>query len=128
MLRRIGFSIVLLIITAFSAHAAGIKPYDAASFDKAVAGGNTVIAHVHASWCPVCRRQQNVLAPLANGPLGGKAEFFRVDFDSDRDFLQVHRVPSQSVIIIFRNGKEVDRLIGTTNANEIEARLSAAVS
>ena len=128
MLRRIGFSIVLLIMTAFATQAAGIKPYDAAGFDKAVAGGNTVIAHVHASWCPVCKRQQNVLAPLADGPLSGKAEFFRVDFDSDADFLRAHRVPSQSVIIIFRNGKEVDRLVGTTNADEIKARLSAAVS
>lgn len=128
MLRKIGLSVFLLIITAFSANAAGIKPYDAASFEKAVAGGNTVIAHVHASWCPVCARQQNVLAPLADGPLAGKAQFFRVDFDSDRDFLRAHRVPVQSVIIIFRNGKEIDRLVGTTNAAEIEARLAAAVS
>jgi thioredoxin-like negative regulator of GroEL len=128
MLRRIGFSLILLVLTAFSANAADIRPYEAARFEKAVASGNTVIAHVHADWCPVCKRQQNALAPLADGPLDGKADFFRVDFDSDNDFLQAHRVPSQSVIIIFKGGKEVDRLVGTTDAAEIEARLSAAVS
>lgn len=128
MLRSVGFSIVLLIITAFSSHAAGIRPFDAASFEEAVDQGETVIAHVHAKWCPICVRQEKVLAPLAEGQFSGKAKFFRVNYDTEYDFLRAHRVPSQSVIIIFRNGKEVDRLSGTTNADEIKAHLSAATS
>ncbi len=128
MIRRLSLSILFIVMTALTAHAAEIKPYEAASFETAVAAGDTVIAHVHADWCPVCVRQQKVLTPLVDGALDGKAEFFEVNFDTDTDFLKTHKVPSQSVIIIFKGGKEIDRLNGTTDAAEIQSRLSAAVS
>ncbi len=127
MARRFALSFLFLAFTALAASAGGFKPYEAASFEKAIAEGKTVVVHVHADWCPVCKRQQTALEPLAAGALGEKAEFVRVDFDKDTQFLTANKIPTQSVILVFKGGAEVERIIGTTNAGEIESTLSAAI-
>ncbi len=101
-------------VAALPALAAGVKPYDAESFAKALAAG-PVVVHVHAEWCPVCKAQQPALEKLSTDAKLSKVGFVRVNFDKDKDFLRAHRVANQSVIVVFKGGKEVARLSGLTD-------------
>lgn len=127
MIRRFGLATLILVVTAFSALAGGVKSYDAASFDKAIADGKSVIVHVHADWCPTCKRQQPTIKSLSADPDLSAVEFVEVNFDKHKDFLKANRVPSQSVILIFKGGKEVGRLNSVTDAEEITSKIKAAV-
>lgn len=95
-----------------------LKPYEADNFPKVVAAG-PVIVHVHADWCPVCKVQRPTLASLANDPKLAKVSFVVVNFDKDKDFLKANKVANQSVIVVFKGGKEVARLSGVTDAAKI---------
>ena len=83
--------------------------------------------HVYAGWCPVCRAQRPVLEALAREKAFEGVKFVTVDFDKDKEFLRTHRVANQSVILVFKNGQEVARLIGITDADKIRAGLLAAL-
>ncbi len=102
--------------------AAGMKPYEATSFSHALASG-PVVVHVHADWCPVCKAQKPILEMLASDAALSKVEFITVNFDKDKAFLRAHRIANQSVIVVFKNGKEVARIPGETDP----ARLRSGV-
>jgi thioredoxin len=86
-----------------------------------------IVVHVYAGWCPVCRAQKPVIEALAKDRAFEGVKFVTVDFDKDREFLRAHRVANQSIILGFKNGQEVARLIGTTDADKIRAGLLGAL-
>ncbi|MGF1621202.1 MAG: thioredoxin family protein [Rhodomicrobiaceae bacterium] len=128
MIRRFSLVFIALVFTAVAAQAGSLKPYQANAFEQAMSAGKTVIVHVHAEWCPVCHRQVPALQALADDPALADAEFIQVNFDKDRDFLQANRISGQSVILVFREGREVERLIGVTDSARIQSAVKAAVS
>ena len=119
-------SAVILAAMALPTWANAQERYEPRSFEEALASG-AVVVHVYADWCPVCRAQKPVLAALAKDQALAGARFVTVDFDKDRQFLRSHRVANQSVILVFRNGQEVARLIGITDAEKIRAGLLGAL-
>lgn len=129
MFRRTFVALIVCALTGLAAHAAaGVKPYSKASFTVALSSAEAVVVHVHADWCPVCRKQQPTIQALAADPSMAKVSFVQVDFDKDRDFLKSYKVASQSTILVFRGGKEVARLNGVTDPAQIKQKLQAAVS
>jgi thioredoxin 1 len=102
------------------------EPYQAQSLESAIASG-PVVVHVYASWCPVCQKQKPILAALARDQALAGVRFVTVDFDKDRQFLRTYRVGNQSVILLFKSGQEVVRLIGITDAESMRARLLGAL-
>jgi thiol-disulfide isomerase/thioredoxin len=127
MIRRIGLAALLLVFGAFAASAGEMKPYSPATFIKSLASGKTIVVHVQADACAACKKQQPILKSLSEEKDLAKVEFVRVNFEKDEEFLVVHRVSSQSVILVFKDGKEVERLKDTTDAAEITSKIKAAV-
>lgn len=128
MIRAFGLAAIILIVTAFAAAAGSVKSYKADAFSKALAADKTIVVHVHADWCPVCKKQQPAIKSLSDDEALSRVEFVQVNFDTDQDFLKANKVSSQSVILVFKKGKEVARLNGVTDAGQIKAKVKAAVS
>jgi thioredoxin 1 len=106
--------------------ATGFVEYKKAAFETALKGSKPVLVHVHADWCPTCRRQQTVFNELAKTPDFQKLTAFTVDFDMDGEFKTAYQVRNQSVIIIFKGGKEVARSGGVTDKAQIAAMIAEA--
>ena len=128
MIRRFGAFFFVFIFSIATAQAGSLKPYNSADFDKALSAGKTIVVHVHADWCPVCHRQAPALQSLADDPAMAGAEFVQVNFDKDRDFLKANRISGQSVILVFKDGREVKRLVGVTDSDSIQSTVKAATS
>ncbi|MCZ8375940.1 MAG: thioredoxin family protein [Beijerinckiaceae bacterium] len=106
--------------------ATGFSAYTKETFDAALKGSKPVLVHVHADWCPTCKRQQVVFNELAKTPEFGKLVAFTVDFDMDGEFKSAHKVRNQSVILVFKGGKEVARSGGVTDKAQIAAIIAEA--
>jgi thioredoxin len=119
-------SVMVLAAQALPAVACAQDRYEAQSFESAIASG-PVVVHVYAGWCPVCRKQEPILASLAKDQAMAGVRFVTVDFDKDRQFLRTYRVGNQSIILLFKNGQEIVRLIGITDADGIRAGLLGAL-
>ncbi len=121
MLTYIRNFLVISTLTISSAFAIGDK-FDQPTFDRLQAEGKPVLVAVHADWCATCRAQESALKDMLNTPPYNKLRVLRVDFDKQKDTVRFFNVRWQSTLIVFRNGKEVDRSTADTDKESI-ARL-----
>lgn len=114
-------------LLAVPAVAADAKKFDARAFEAAQAAGKSIVVEVHADWCPVCTKQKPVSAQLRARPEFAKAEFFVVDFDTQKDALTRFKVSRQSTLLAFRGKTETSRSTGVTDPVEIEKLFKSAL-
>lgn len=129
--RRALFAVTGLALTAgiFTAAAAlppGFADYKKEKFDAALKGAKPVLVHVHADWCPVCVRQEKAFNELSQSPDFKKFTAIQVNFDMDTDFRKTYNVNNQSVILVFKAGKETGRIGGVTDTAKIAEFLAKA--
>jgi thioredoxin 1 len=92
-------------------------------FDKALESGQPILIHVTAPWCEICQAQKPIVADLLSRADFKNMKKFDVDFDTQKEILRRYKVQSQSTMIVYKAGKEVDRQVGQTDPATIEALL-----
>lgn len=102
-----------------------IKHLTDANFSQEVAKGVTAV-DFHADWCGPCRMLAPVLEQVA-GEVKGKAAIGKVDIDSEQKTAAQFQITSVPTVILFKDGKEVNRLIGLRNAEAIKEFILSAV-
>lgn len=126
MYRHIRYFFLILAFTASSAFAIGDN-FDQARFDRLIEAGQPVLIAIHADWCSTCRAQENVLKELLKAFPYNKLQVLRVDFDKQQNVVHAFKTRWQSTLIVFKNGKEIDRSTGDTNKNSIARMLREAL-
>ena len=102
-----------------------IKHLTDATFSHEIAKGVTVV-DFHAEWCGPCRMLAPVLEQVAS-EVKGKAVVAKVDSDSEQKTASQFQITSVPTLILFKDGKEVNRLIGLRNAEAVKEFVLAAV-
>ncbi len=95
------------------------------NFTQEIAGGVTVV-DFHAEWCGPCRMLAPVLEQVA-GEVQGKAVIAKVDIDSEQKTAAQFQITSVPTLILFKDGKEVNRLVGLRNADAVKEFVIAAI-
>lgn len=104
--------------------AAEAVPFSRAAFERAQAEGRTIIVHVHADWCHVCRAQ----APNIERATGSDVVVFRLDWDDQRSEAQRFNATTQSTVIAFRGRRETGRIAGDSTPSAISALVRTAAN
>ena len=102
-----------------------IKHLTDANFDKETESGVTLV-DFHANWCGPCRMLAPVLEQVAKD-VKGKAAIGKIDIDAEQKVATRFQITSVPTMILFKDGKEVNRLIGLRNADAIKDFMLAAV-
>jgi thioredoxin 1 len=89
--------------------------------EKAKKNGLTLV-DFNAPWCAPCRLQEPIIRQLADS-FKGKASIAAVNIDESRDVALNVGIRSIPTLVLFRNGKEVQRFVGLQS----EATLSEAM-
>jgi thiol-disulfide isomerase/thioredoxin len=105
------------------AFAASERPFDETAFTAAQRAGKPILVAIHASWCPNCKAQAPILSDLMADPKFRDLEYFRVDFDGQKDVVRRLGARMQSTLIAFKGDKEQARSVGDTNRTSIAALL-----
>jgi thioredoxin 1 len=115
-------------IAAGTAHAQAktFRTYRPEEFKKLLASGKPTIVHIHADWCPVCRRQITIMNEAFKDPKYANVNLVRVNYDKDKQFLSDYKAPRHATIIVYRSGKEVKRISYDTDPERILAVLATA--
>jgi thiol-disulfide isomerase/thioredoxin len=111
------FLAIPALVIAMPAFAADFTKYKKAEFDSLLASGKPVFVHVHADWCPTCKKQMSAF-PTALKEIGGVRKIV-VNFDEDGDFKAKYNVRNQSTLIVFKGGQEVARAVGVVDPDKI---------
>ena len=78
-----------------------------------------VLVDFWATWCGPCRRQAPVVEELAEA----EYEVGKVDVDKEPSLAQQYKIMSIPTLLIFKDGKEVQRLIGLTPKDTLKKLL-----
>jgi len=90
------------------------------TFPKEVVGRpGTVMVAFWASWCSACQALLPILEQMAPR-YGGRVKFARLNVDQNRATSSRYEVMSLPTLILFRNGREVNRLSGAVPMSEVD--------
>jgi thioredoxin 1 len=84
-----------------------------------------VMVDFWASWCGPCRKLAPTVEQLARD-MEGRAIIAKLNVDQARDIAATYGVQSIPTLIIFKDSREVNRLVGLTTQDRLELALQAA--
>ena len=85
-----------------------------------------VLVDFYATWCPPCRMIAPVIEQLA-ADYAGQAKVFKVNVDDSPVVASRFRVQGVPTVMIFRNGKVVDTLVGAQSVARYQAALDRLI-
>ncbi len=86
-----------------------------------------VLVDLWAPWCGPCRMIGPVLEKLA-GEFAGRVRFVKVNVDENQRTAARFRADAIPLLLILKEGREVDRIVGVQPGPEIARRLNQILS
>ncbi|MCH9634624.1 MAG: Thioredoxin [Chlamydiae bacterium] len=99
-----------------------IRKVSSADFKDTIQSGLTLV-DFFAEWCAPCRMLVPVLEEIAEEKKGA-LKLCKVDIDQAQDITNEFQVTSVPTLILFKDGKEVNRTIGLKGADELRELIS----
>lgn len=100
--------------------------WNESEFEKALQKNDVVLADFWAEWCGPCKRIGPVIDEVA-GEYKGKAAVGKVNVDSNRATAAKFGVMSIPTLILFKGGREVDRVVGSVPKERITNALDKLI-
>jgi thioredoxin 1 len=97
----------------------GIQQLTDDNFDSIINGGKPVFIDFWAAWCGPCRMIAPIVEELAPS-YQGKAVIAKMDVDAQPNVPQKLGVTSIPTLMMFKDGKLVDRAVGAMPRGELQ--------
>jgi thioredoxin 2 len=92
--------------------------------DVLQAGPRPVVVDFWAAWCGPCRVLAPVLDALA-AESGGRYRVAKLNVDENKQTAAQFRIEGIPTLLVFKDGRLVDRIVGVAPRQEIAARVAA---
>ncbi len=89
--------------------------------------GKPIVVDFWASWCAPCHMMAPILRGLAK-EFDGQVIFAKVDVQNNRDLAAQFNIKTIPTLVLFRNGKEWDRLTGVKGRSELRKLIGTMLS
>ena len=98
------------------------------TFDAEVVEAETpVIVDFWAEWCGPCKMIAPIVEELAE-EYDGKVLFTKLDIDSNPEVSMKYGIRSIPTLLVFKDGKPVEQIIGAVPKREIHKRVEAVLA
>ena len=92
---------------------------DESTFEEEITAGVPVVVDFWAEWCAPCRLISPVLSDLA-----ARLKIVKVDVDRNQALAARWRAMSIPLLVVMRDAREVDRVVGAIPKHQLEQRLA----
>jgi thioredoxin 1 len=94
-----------------------------ATFRQTIENHPLVVVDCWASWCGPCRMVAPVIEELARD-YAGKVLFGKLNVDENREVSMQHGIMSIPTLLVFKNGKLVDTIVGAMPKQTLEPKIT----
>lgn len=106
---------------------AGMVELSDSTFEKEVLKSEEpVLVDFWAPWCGPCRILAPVVEEIANS-YSGRLKVGKLNVDDNQETTMAYGIRSIPTLIIFKNGKAIDQIIGAVPKSEIERMVKKAL-
>lgn len=84
----------------------------------------TVLADFYADWCGPCRMLSPMLEEMSNNNKKSEVKFVKVNVDENQQLAGQFGIMSIPTVVVFKDGKVVNQLIGVRHPSEYERAIS----
>ena len=106
---------------------ANVSKFTDGNFDaEVVKSGVPVLVDFWAEWCGPCRLMGPILDELAPA-YTGKLKIGKLNVDENQDSPSQFGVMNIPTMIVFRGGKEIDRIVGAMSKADLQKKLDKAL-
>lgn len=100
---------------------------EASQFDNEVLQSEQpVLVDFWATWCRPCIAITPTIEEIAS-ELAGKAKVYKVDVDQNQELAMQYDIMSIPALVVFKGGKEVERMVGAGSKADIKGLLEKHV-
>ena len=93
------------------------------NFDAQIETG-VVLVDFWATWCPPCKIQGPIVEQVATR-VQGQAKVAKLDVDSAPDIAQRFAIGNIPTLIVFKDGKSMQKFVGVTDADKLVSAIQA---
>ena len=105
----------------------GVQYVNQPDFERAVLKSQApAVVDFYADWCGPCRAVGPVIESLAQ-EYAGKVNFAKVDTEANQVLAERYDIVSIPTVMIFKEGRIVDKVIGAMPAQVYRQRIDAAL-
>ncbi len=98
------------------------------SFEEQVVDATTpVVVDFWAVWCGPCRMVAPIVDELAE-EYDGKVSFAKLNVDENPEVSMKYGIRSIPTLLVFKDGKPVDQIVGALPKKEMQKRVEAAIA
>ena len=101
-----------------------LKYLDDSNFDSTIAKGVTLV-DFYADWCGPCRMVAPIIEELAS-EMSNQATIAKLDIEGAQKTTMNYEVTSIPTIILFRDGKEMNRVVGIQSKENLKKMINSA--
>ncbi len=103
-----------------------VQELTANSFQKEIQGPTPIIVDFWASWCGPCKMLAPIFDELSK-EFSGKLKFAKISTEEHPQIAEQQGITGIPCLIMFKNGKEVDRIIGFSPKPLLKAKIEAVL-
>lgn len=116
----------LMLMLPLMASALDKEAFTPERFAELQAQNALILVDIHATWCPTCARQQQVLADYRERHPELDLHILNVDFDKDKRWVKHFKAPRQSTLILYRGKEQIGFSVAEVRPEVIFAALDKA--
>ena len=92
-------------------------------FEETLRKHDSIVVDCWAEWCAPCRMIAPVIEEMAR-KYAGKVTFGKLNVDDNMRIASQFGIMAIPTLLFFKNGKEVDRIIGAVPKGQIEVKIN----
>ncbi|MCB1119814.1 MAG: thioredoxin [Chlamydiia bacterium] len=101
-----------------------VKYLNDGNFNEEIGSGVTLV-DFYADWCGPCKMITPIINELAD-EMDGQAKVAKLDIDTNQGTTASFNVTSVPTLILFKNGQEVNRVVGVKDKESLKALIASA--